>query len=104
MPNPFQGAVAPYIGQTYPSGTITLDDNLQTEAQKITIKRMDGGARVETLARGWAGRVEGAPFTELTITGVIPNAPSDVAGVGFSNNGMTTGGGFQMDATMLTSL
>ena len=54
--------------------------------------------------RGFAGRVLGAAMATCTVKGVIPYQPTDVTGAGFANQGMVTGSGAQLDATMLTQL
>ena len=96
--------VSPFVPQEYTPLYVSIDDQPLTEVQSITINRMDGGATVETLMREWAGRVKGAAKAEVTLKGVIPYAPTDTGGVGFSAGGMTVGGGVQLDAAMLTSL
>lgn len=73
----------------------------QSFIQSIDITRMDGGADVETLALGYAGRVQGAAKTTINCSGIVPyGAPGNG---GFSVPGMTNQG-TQLDATMLTPL
>lgn len=94
----------PFTPQEYSPLYVSVDDNHLTEVQSITVDRVDGGARVETIMRGFAGRVLGAAMATCTLRGVIPYQPTDVTGAGFANQGMVTGSGVQLDATMLTQL
>src|ERR1017187_370972 len=94
---------SPFLPQEYQPIYILIGGKYLTEVQSVTLNRSDGGARVETLNRGWAGRVLGAPMSEFTVKGVVPYAPTDQGGQGFDTDSMTTNSGLQLDETMLTS-
>jgi hypothetical protein len=94
----------PYVGQKYQPSFIAVDNNFLTEVQSITLNRVDGGETVKTIMRGWAGIVTGAAMTTGTMKGAVPYQPTDVTGPGFANQGMITGKGYQLDATMLTQM
>ena len=97
------GIVNPLVPQEYTPLYVQINGTFLSEAQSVTINRMDGGASVETFGREWAGRVKGAPKAEVSIKGVIPYFPTDQSGEGFAAQGMTAAG-TQLDQTMLTSL
>lgn len=101
MPIPVQSAFTP---QEYHVLFLTIDDNLLTEVQSINMTRTDGGADVETLVRNYGGRVKGSAKADITVRGVIPYMPTDQTGSGFASQGMVTGGGVQLDQTMLSGL
>jgi hypothetical protein len=95
---------SPFTPQEYQILFLSIDDNLMTEVQSISIMRTDGGADVETLVREYGGRVKGSAKAELTVKGVVPYQPTDVGGVGFSSGGMVTGNGVQLDQIILSNL
>lgn len=96
---------AQYTPQEYDKLYCKLDNRLQTEAQSIQLTRTDGGADVTTIVKDYAGRQKGAAMATFTIKAVIPYIMSDASGgggAGFSSAGIVTGGGLQLDQTMLT--
>jgi len=106
MANQFISNPAAYVGQTYTPLYVSLNGTPNTEVQKISVKRSDGGAPAETIMRGWAGRFSGAPKATCTLSGLVPNTPQagdSTTGSGFNNSGMTAGG-ISLDQTMLTFL
>lgn len=93
----------PFSGQVYQVGYLAFDDNFNTEVKSFDLEVVDGGKDVETLLRGYSGRVKGAAKASLNFTGVIPYQPTDTGGVGLASGGMVTGKGVPLDQTLLTN-
>lgn len=91
----------PFLPQEFQVMFMKIGQQQQSFIQSIDISRTDGGADVETLALGYAGRVQGAAKTTINCSGIVPYAITN--GGGFSTPGMQLANGLQIDQTMLTA-
>jgi hypothetical protein len=80
-----------YNPQVYAPIFCSINSFPQTEVHQIDIDMESGATDVETIARQWAGVVQGAARIDFTLHMVIPFQPTDVAGTGFTNLGIEAG-------------